>query len=420
MKRGAAYCTVFAVALWAFVGSVCAAPVSTERLNALEQQVQAHHKQQKKLQAESQRLKADLTGLNTKLVKAAKKLQEEEAAATKAEDKLQALEADLKVAEDRFMTENQKLSEVLGAIQNLALHPTHSMLVMPLTPVDVVRSAVLMRDSVPYLNENAEQIKRDLEVLTKKRKEVTAQIQKLNRQKESLTKQQKELKTLVAQKTALRQKIEGESLKNKEEAAKLAAQASDLRDLLEKAEKEQERRRRKQEALRRAAREREEAARRRAESSASSARQWTKASDEERPSSVVSNGKNVNFASAYGKLVKPAAGTIVTAYGEELSKGVTSKGLVLKTRAGAQVVAPYDGTVIFSGPFKGYGNLIIMEHGQGYVSLLAGMNAVDTENGQMVLAGEPVGVMPDQAAAKLYIEIRKNQHPVNPAPWFGR
>ena len=86
----------------------------------------------------------------------------------------------------------------------------------------------------------------------------------------------------------------------------------------------------------------------------------------------------------------------------------------------AQVIAPYDGSVVFSGPFKGYGNLIIIEHGKGYVSLLAGLSSTDTQIGQNLLAGEPVGIMPDNNSAKLYMEIRKDQNPINPEPWLEK
>ena len=132
------------------------------------------------------------------------------------------------------------------------------------------------------------------------------------------------------------------------------------------------------------------------------------------------NRYSTDFVSAKGRLIRPATGDIITSYGNELSKGVSSKGIVIKTRANAQIVAPYDGSVIFSGPFKGYGNLIIIDHGKGYVSLLAGMSSIDTQVGQMLLAGEPVGIMPDSDAAKLYMEIRKDQNPINPEPWLEK
>ena len=128
---------------------------------------------------------------------------------------------------------------------------------------------------------------------------------------------------------------------------------------------------------------------------------------------------NKVFQKAKGMLTKPCAGTITTEYGQMISKGVTSKGIIYKTRSEAQVVAPYDGTVIFSGPFKGYGNIIIVEHGDGYLSLLAGLGQIDCEVGQMLLAGEPIGIMPNSNDAKLYVEIRKDRHPINPKPWIA-
>ena len=117
--------------------------------------------------------------------------------------------------------------------------------------------------------------------------------------------------------------------------------------------------------------------------------------------------------------MKPVSGQLVTSYGQATSNGVTSKGITYKTRANAQVIAPHDGTVVFSGPFKGYGNIIIVEHGEGYISLLAGLGNIDCELGQNILSGEPIGTMPMSNNAKLYVEIRKDRQPINPAPWFA-
>ena len=127
-----------------------------------------------------------------------------------------------------------------------------------------------------------------------------------------------------------------------------------------------------------------------------------------------------NFVKAKGLLSRPATGPVITAYGQESAKGVTSKGIVIKTRNLAQVVAPFDGAVVFAGPFKGYGNMVIIEHGKGYLSLLAGLDNFDCEIGQMLLAGEPLGQMPDGKDAKLYMEIRKDSHPVNPEIWLAK
>jgi septal ring factor EnvC (AmiA/AmiB activator) len=102
-----------------------------------------------------------------------------------------------------------------------------------------------------------------------------------------------------------------------------------------------------------------------------------------------------------------------------MSRGVVSNGIDIKTASKAQIIAPYDGTVIFAGPFKNFANLVIIDHGEGYTSLLSGLNETYTEVGQLLLAGEPVGVMPNGSNNKLHMEIRKNNQPLNPADWMS-
>ncbi|MBI3444037.1 MAG: peptidoglycan DD-metalloendopeptidase family protein, partial [Magnetospirillum sp.] len=89
------------------------------------------------------------------------------------------------------------------------------------------------------------------------------------------------------------------------------------------------------------------------------------------------------------------------------------------TRKAAQVIAPFDGHVAFAGPFRGYGLLLIIEHSEGYHTLLAGMSQIDCAVGQKLLAGEPVGIMgQDDSKPNLYVELRRNGQPVNPLPWL--
>ena len=84
--------------------------------------------------------------------------------------------------------------------------------------------------------------------------------------------------------------------------------------------------------------------------------------------------------------------------------------------------APFDtfaGSVLFSGPFKNYGHLLIIDNGDNYLTLLAGMARSYVSVGQDILAGEPVGLTTTQNP-KLYIEIRKDGGAINPRPWFGK
>jgi len=410
--------------------------VSQQEVDALQQKSDLKRMEYKKLQADSVALSLELAKMNKQLVEAAKSVQKDEDAITKTEEELKLLQKKLRVTQENFNKEYESLSELLTAIQNLALHPKDSLLFQPLTPVEIIQSAVLMREAVPFLDKNAAKLKDDLANLKKQKDDLNKKLIKLSEQTKDLKTKQENLKKLAAQKSEIKKQLEGETNKTKMEAKKLAMEASDLRELMEKAMREAELKRQKQEELKRAALAREREEQRKLEEEQirrlregrgggfEGQEEVLKESEEKLTEYAEVKAKpyeemNAKISGASGQFVRPVRGEIVTSYGEELSKGVSSKGVVFKTRNNAQVVAPYDGTVVFSGPFKGYGNLIIISHDADIVSLIAGMKSIDTENGQMLLAGEPVGVMPDSSNAKLYMEIRKNKKPINPLPWLG-
>ena len=112
----------------------------------------------------------------------------------------------------------------------------------------------------------------------------------------------------------------------------------------------------------------------------------------------------------------PAAGGVATEYGEADRFGTTSRGLHIAAAAGTPVVAPLDGTIKFAGRFRTYGQILIVEHRNGYHSLIAGLGRIDTSVGRSVSAGEPIGVVaePAEAAPDLYFELRRNGQPINP------
>ncbi len=394
-----------------------AADVSKADVEAVEKQAEARRMEHKKLQAQAVQLSLELAKINEKMIKAAAQLQGDEEKTTQMEAELETLEKRLAEAKEKFKKENSSLIQTLAALQNLALHPNQALLAQPLEPEDMVRSALLLRQTVPYLSKRAEKIAADLKLIDEEQKKVLAQLGKIQEKKDSIQKQQNAMKEMSRQKAEMRQQVEGQSQKTGKEAEKLASEAADLRDLWEKIEHERELKRRRDEEIRRAARAREEKTRK--AYLEEQRRLKTQNNNLISEDNDVINAKGSGFANARGKLVRPARGNILTAYGEELSKGVSSKGIMIGTRNAAQVIAPYDGTVVFSGPFKGYGNLIIIDHGKGYMSLLAGMSALQAESGQLVLAGEPVGIMPEKGKAKLYVEIRQNKRPINPAPWFA-
>ena len=116
----------------------------------------------------------------------------------------------------------------------------------------------------------------------------------------------------------------------------------------------------------------------------------------------------------------PVRGIFVSSFDETTALGLSTKGIVIETRSGAQIIAPYDGRIAFAGRFREYGLLLIIDHGEGYHTLLAGMERIDVMVDQGVLAGEPVGVMRSvpNSAPRLYVELRSDGQPINPLPWL--
>jgi len=137
----------------------------------------------------------------------------------------------------------------------------------------------------------------------------------------------------------------------------------------------------------------------------------------------------IPFSAARGKLPLPAQGRRALAFGERTQYGGLSKGIVIETRFSAQVTSPCDGWVVYAGEFRSYGQLLIINAGDGYHVLLAGLSQIDVQPGQFVLAAEPVGTMsggqknsPSSAHGSgpvLYVELRKDGRPIDPDPWWA-
>jgi septal ring factor EnvC (AmiA/AmiB activator) len=130
------------------------------------------------------------------------------------------------------------------------------------------------------------------------------------------------------------------------------------------------------------------------------------------------------FASQKGRMTLPVRGEIVESYGKhkhpEFNSYTFSKGLSISAPSGTEIKAIYEGTVIFSDYFKGFGNMMIVDHGGGYFSLYAHASKLAKKVGAEVARHETVGTVGDVDSSKgnmLYFEIRQQGKPVDPAGW---
>ena len=117
----------------------------------------------------------------------------------------------------------------------------------------------------------------------------------------------------------------------------------------------------------------------------------------------------------------PIEGKVVSHFNQATEFGFLTKGIIIRTNFGEKVRAPSEGRVVFSGPFHEYGMLLIIDHGAGYHTVLAGLDHIYKTLDQYVLLGEPVGIMNslNEKQPELYMELRRRGHPINPLPWLA-
>ena len=390
------YCSLYAAPMGKKTASVSAADVAKA-------EAEAKKASQEKIRLEQQakKIKDELNSVNQKMIAAAKKIQNGEDEVRQKQEELEKLQEHLNQSEIKFNSEHGMLLETLAALQSLALRPSEAVLAQPLSPVEVMRSSLLLRGSIHSLKERAEIIRQGIEDISNQKEEIAKRLQDLEKENKQLALQQADMKKMSKQKSEMYSKISTQSKEAQQKATALANQAESLRDLLDKLEKQRSLQQKQMAEKQRLARER--------------------AADKVRADKGITpnvTAGSVNFAKAKGKLSRPARGPILTKFHQEMSKGVVSNGIDIKTASNAQVIAPYDGTVIFAGPFKNFANLLIIDHGDGYTSLLSGLEETDAKVGQTLLAGEPVGNMPSGNNAKLHMEIRQNNRPLNPTDWL--
>lgn len=124
-----------------------------------------------------------------------------------------------------------------------------------------------------------------------------------------------------------------------------------------------------------------------------------------------------------GGLGWPVSGSLLASYGGQLPDGRRSDGVLIAASAGTAVKAVADGTVVFADWMTGYGNILIIDHGNGYMSLYAHNDGLLRDAGDAVKRGDPVasvGTSGGQARPALYFELRRNGAPVNPGGWLSR
>jgi murein hydrolase activator len=365
---------------------------SAERLKDIENAIAVEQDRVKNLSMQAGEIAAEITRLQEELVKAAKEVQDREDDLAKQERMLATLEKSEAEKQQQLVARRGEIGVLLAALQRLSLQPREALLLGPQTPMDTVVTAQLLRFTMPPIEARARQLGAELAEITRLRNEAQARRLEIATATASLVSARESVKKLVDLKAGLQQTTEAERQAATERVQALASQAKDLRELLAALPPPSE--------------------------------PPTVSPDEAlAPAATLRLERPDNLKPFPGRragLTPPVRGELMLGFNDTAPDGSVSQGIVLETAPEAQVVAPHDGQVVFRGPFRGYGEILIIEHRGGYHTLLAGLGRTDAVVGQWLLTGEPVGNMesPRVGKPRLYIELRRGGRPINPWPWF--
>lgn len=359
-------------------------PSKAERVNSLPNQLKSHKSEKKNLEQQAKKIESELETTKGDLVSISRSIQKNEQAMENLEERISGLKDEKEELEREMLRDRQSIARLVLALERIRRTPPEILVLRPDTPLKTAQSALLLKKIIPALHEQSESLRQKLEEL----QNVTVSLQdKQKKAKETagtLKQEHKDLTALVSKKEQLYASTNKDLKAEEENVRRISAQAESLQDLVARLDKEKQRK-------------------------------------------IQKDKKDLNLAhmklpSFSGGAQLPLTGYIRTRYNEPDSFGAPSKGIKIEGRPGALVVAPMGGVVRFAGPFKNYGNMVIIEHQKGYHSLIAGLEKIDTVVGHSVTTGEPVGTLDrDKSETKpaLYYELRYNGQPVDPARKFA-
>ncbi|QWG23751.1 peptidoglycan DD-metalloendopeptidase family protein [Bradyrhizobium sediminis] len=395
-----------------------ATAVSPDAIKQREQELEATRAQQKSAAELQAMLKADIAAigqdrskLNAQLIDIAAQVRGVETRIDDAEARLRPLDSREQQIRGSLDSRRSEIVEVLAALQRAGRRTPPALLVRPEDALQSLRTAMLLGSVVPELRGRAEKLAGDLTELVTLRKTIAAERDRLAIDRDKLKNDQTKLAALVDERQRKQSAIEKDMEAEGARAIALSRQVDSLQGLIGKMEQDLK----------------------------SAAKAAATASLQGAPAGKPNLGAlkdparlspAVAFASAKGLFALPVNGTKIREFGGSDGAGGVEKGISLATRAGAQVTTPCDGWVVYAGPFRSYGQLLILNAGGGYHVLIAGMERISVNIGQFVLTGEPVATMGTRSQVAsilatnasqpvLYVEFRKDGTPIDPGPWWA-
>lgn len=398
---------------------------TNQALEALSSEAQKNAALLEKLQTQIALYKRDEIAIRKLMDETLLKKQRLDAQIQAGSETLNALERDGAKLRLSLRDRQDILAQVLAALQRLGSNPPPALLVRPEDALSSVRSAILLGSVVPELRGEVENLLSDMQQLAQIRSQILAEREDLRQALDDIASEEDKLASLLQEKAELNivslQQLERE----RQRASELNSKSDQLNTIINSLNEEIQSLIEEKEMAKRLEEERQQRAEKRRELAQRLAEQGQDGFQDLVP--------NYAFSVLKDTLKLPVDGDVEVGFGDSLGAQRALDGILMSSQSDASVVAPVDGWVVFSGPFRSYGNLIILNAGEGYHLILAGMDQLKVAQGEFVLAGEPIAQMGSVtikseknntfalASGKptLYIELRKDKKIIDSTPWWG-
>jgi septal ring factor EnvC (AmiA/AmiB activator) len=357
-----------------------------ERYARALRELEANRLNESQTKAERDRLAAEAQSLQARLIANAAKVQELEAAYETSQQELVRLGENERVLLADLNRDRDRVAHLLAVLQRLYSDRPPALALRPDDSLAAARGTMQLGVMLPPVYEQAAELDRSLKRLSATQHALRTKGADAQREAAQLTTSRAELDQLLQLRNSETVAAEARLSEVRTVTETVARQTQDLKVLIDRIS-----------TLR---------------AGAGSSRGMT-----------VVSAQNSNAGTLQrGSLRLPVVGSAEPGdpAGPGRTPGVNSpQGLWFSARGLAQAVAPGDSEVVFAGSYQNLGLVLILEMLGGYHLTLAGLGRIDVHIGDLVLAGEPVGVLPNGNAARLYMELRRNGQTVDPAPWMS-
>ncbi|MXO96965.1 peptidoglycan DD-metalloendopeptidase family protein [Erythrobacter aquimaris] len=406
MIRAAAISTALLIALVLALpgtaspgGASAAAALSAsgarEALEAARQQQRNARARAERLEQRASRLQESAGKAQSEAAALAARVQQSEAAIAASEAELALLNIQKQNLDRQLSRKREPLMRLTAALQTMARRPLALAALQPGSLEDLVHTRAALSAAIPIVKERTSGLRSELDLARDVETRQLQTLESLRAAESSLDSRRRNMLALAEKERLQAQRAAGGASREAERALFLAEEARDLDSLVGDLEAAAAMRSRLAvlpgPVLR--------------PGSAPASSSSPIAADIPRPSP--------SSTAAPDRYILPVGGRVVTGFGDPDASGERSSGLVMTARPRAQVVAPGEGRVVFAGPYRGFGAIAIIEHANGWTSLITGMSLVSVAVGQPVTAGSPLG-QAGPAGSQVALEVRRDGEPVNP------